>query len=417
MNKNSKSKRLKVNKKQTVYFSVFLILVVILILILYNVIKLIINPTEAFILNDGILSSEESAIGYIIRDESIIQTDNSGSSIKQIKAEGEKVSKGEAVFRYCGDNEQEIQNKIDELNIKIQESLNGQTNLFSSDIKALDNKIESEIDGLDNKNNIVEINETKNRIDGYINKKSEIAGELSPAGSYIKELIAERSEYEKQINEQAQYVNSESSGLVSYRIDGFENAFPLEDFSYINVEFLENLNLTTGQMIPTNENQCKIINNFECYIAIVSDSDEAEKAKVGDKLAIALANSKEAEVEIVYKKQDGKKQIIVVKTNRYIEDLINYRKMNFDIIWWKEEGLKLPKSAIIYENGLAYIMRTRNEKTEKILVKVVAQSEGQAIIKQYSTKELKNLGYTLEEINSMKKIARYDEIVLNPNIK
>ena len=41
-------------------------------------------------------------------------------------------------------------NKIDELNIKIQQAVEGQTNLLSSDIKALDNKIEETLEGIDN---------------------------------------------------------------------------------------------------------------------------------------------------------------------------------------------------------------------------------------------------------------------------
>jgi len=417
LNQKVKKRKIKVNNKEIIYFSIFIILIIFLILSIYNIIKLAVNPTDVFILKDGSLSAEENVVGYIIRNEKIMQTESGTGTIAQIKTEGKKVSKGEAVFRFCCQNEQEIQNKINDLNIKIQQAIEGQTNLLSSDIKALDNKIEVTLEGIEEENNIARLQEIKKEIDGYTNKKSQIAGDLSPAGSYIKQLIEERNNYEEQINSQAEYVNSDRSGLVSYRIDGLENKFTTEDFSYLNVSFLEDLNLTTGQIIPSSESQCKVINNFECYIAIISETEEAKNSKVGQKLTLVLPNSKETEVEIIYKKTDKNKEIIVVETNQYVEDLITYRKMAFDIIWWKEQGLKVPQSSIFYENGLPYVMRNRNGKKEKILVKVVAQRENDAIIKQYTTRELSTLGYAIEEISSFKKINRYDEIIVKPNIE
>ena len=61
--------------------------------------------------------------GYVIRDEKIAKGKNSEKGIVQIKAEGEKVSKGSQIFRYKNDNEEEINSKIDDLNNKIQEAL------------------------------------------------------------------------------------------------------------------------------------------------------------------------------------------------------------------------------------------------------------------------------------------------------
>ena len=48
----------------------------------------------------------------------------------------------------------------------------GITQIFSSDIKALENQIETKIDGLQNKNSIQEIKEYKKDINSYITKKA-----------------------------------------------------------------------------------------------------------------------------------------------------------------------------------------------------------------------------------------------------
>ena len=44
------------------------------------------------------------------------------------------------------------------------------------------------------------IKEYKKDVDEYINKKSRIVGDYSPAGSYLKKLIDERSKYENELN-------------------------------------------------------------------------------------------------------------------------------------------------------------------------------------------------------------------------
>lgn len=46
----------------------------------------------------------------------------------------------------------------------------------------------------------------------------------------MKKLIDERSKYENQLNEGAEYVKSPISGAVSYKVDGYEEVFTTDDF-------------------------------------------------------------------------------------------------------------------------------------------------------------------------------------------
>ena len=140
----------------------------------------------------------------------------------QIRTEGERVAKDEAIFRYYSNNEENLTKKIAELDSKIDEAMDGETNLFTSDIKALEKQIEGKIASLVDVNDLQTIRETKKEIINSIIKKAKIAGELSPSGSYLKKLIDERSGYENQLNEGAEYLKSPISGVVSYKVDGYE---------------------------------------------------------------------------------------------------------------------------------------------------------------------------------------------------
>ena len=86
----------------------------------------------------------------------------------------------------------------------------------------------------------------------------------------------------------------------------------------------------------------------------------------------------------------------------------------FNIIWWSASGLKVPNTSIQKENDKSYIIRKRAGYSDKILVKVLKESKNYSIIDNYTTLELKELGYSTEEINNQKKISLYDEILLYP---
>ena len=259
--------------------------------------------------------------------------------------------------------------------------------------------------------------EYKKEIDNLVQKKAKIAGNLSPKGSYLNQLIEERKKYESQLNSGAEYVSAPMSGIVSYKVDGLEETLTPENFSSLSKEYLENLDLKTGKLVATNDECGKVINNFCCYIATVSSSEEAKQAEVGKKVKIRLSNNSEIEAEItnLIKEDDGD-ILIILKIDKQVEELINYRKISFDLIWWSESGLKVPNQAIVNIDNKNYVVRSRAGYLSKILVKIKKQGEKYSIIEAYTAEEMKKEGYTNEEIAGYKKISLYDEILINPNM-
>ena len=335
----------------------------------------------------------------------------------QIKTDGEKVSNGDYVFRYYNNKEEEITNQIKEIDNKINEILGNQTDMISAaDIRSLDKQIEQKIETLSSSTDTAKIREYKNDINTSLTKKSKIIGKNSSSGSYINQLYEERNLYEAKLAETTEYVTAPTSGIVSYRVDGHENILTPADFSNISKESLEGLELKTGQIIATNDQQGKVINNFECYIATVMMSDSALNAQVGQKLKIRLSNKEEVEATISYKSDIIDEEVILVlKITSKVEDLISYRKISFDVIWWSDTGLKVPNAEIIYvEQKRAYIIKSRSGYLDKILVKKLKETKSYTIVDNYKTEELKEMGYSIEEIRKMKNVVLYDEIISKP---
>lgn len=411
-------KKLNINQKKKII--VFLVLLVVLIYIMYTIYLLIKQPTDIFMVEEGKLYLEETNIGYVIRDEQVIQGENYKNGMEQIKAEGEKAAKNESVFRYYSKNEETLKSKIAELDVKIQEAMAQETDLFSPDMKLIENQIDEKVKELNKITDVSKLTEIKKEINNLTDKKANIAGEKSSKGSYFNQLREQRRQYENELNSGAEYVKAPISGIVSYKVDGLENVLKptTECFSTLNTAYLEGLNLKTGKVVATSEECGKIIDNSYCYIATISTSEQAKQAEVGQKnIKVRLPNNEEVSAEIVYTAQEGEdKNIIVLKVEKQIEELINYRKISFDLIWWSKSGLKVPNQAIVKENELNYVVRKRAGYLSKILVKVTSQAEKYSIVEPYKTDDLREMGFSNEDIASYKKISLYDEILLNPDL-
>ncbi len=408
---------MKNNKKiKMLLLKIIIILIAILIIayIIFEVGNLLLQPTDIVTVENGKISSETSTEGYIIREETVLKGENYKNGMSQIKAEGEKISVNENAFRYYTKDEESLNNKIKELDNKIAEAQSEENNIFSSDVKVIENEIENKINQMNNVRDAQKLQEYKGEIEELIKKKTKIIGELSPTGSYMKNLIQKRSEYEKQLNSGSEYMKAQNSGVVSYKVDGLEEKLNVNSLDNITEEFLNKLNLKTGQIIPSGNESGKIVNNYYCYIATVIKNNDTQKLEEGKYVKIRLTNGDEISAKVEKLKPDNDKYIAILKITKDVEELIEYRKINFDIIYWSYSGLKVPNTSLIEENGLKYVVRVRAGYKDKILVKVNKSNETYSIIEDYSTDELKELGWTSNEIVNNKSIGIYDEIMVNP---
>ncbi len=349
-------KRATQNKKIVIYIT----LIAIMIYVAYAIYLLVKQPTNIFTIEEGKLYQEETDIGYVIRKETVVKGQNYKNGMKQIKTEGERAAKDENIFRYYSTNEEALKQKIADLDNKIQEVMLNDTSLFNSDMKLLENQIDEKVADINQIQDSTKLAEYKKTIGDLVTKKAQIAGDLSPKGSYLNQLIEERKGYESQLNSGAEYVKAPMSGIVSYKVDGLEETLTPDNFSALSKSYLESLDLKTGKLVATNEESGKVIDNFSCYIVTVSSSEEAKKAEVGKKIKIRLSNNTEIPAEITNViKEESEEVLLILKIEKQIQELINYRKISFDLIWWDASGLKVPNQAIVEVDDLHYVVRNR----------------------------------------------------------
>ena len=412
MSRREKKSKKKVNIKLLI---ISIIVIIFVICFVYNIIALFVNPTDTFMIENGKVSKTEETVGYLIRDEKLFQGDNYKNGISQIKTEGQRVAKGDPIFRYYTNNENSLTEKIAQLDLQIQDALEQNTNIYSSDIESIDKHIEDKLTKISTINKINDIIEHKKTINESLTKKAKLTGESSPSGSYIKELISQRSKLEEQLNSGSEYIEATVSGVVSYKVDGLEETLTPNSFENITEEYLDSLKIKTGEMIPSSNESGKIVNNYNCYIATVLESEEIKKAEENKKIQFILSTGDEVKATISHiAEQKSGNTLIIFKVTSDVEKLISYRKVAIEVVWWSANGLKVPNSSIVEREGKNYIVRKRVGYTDDILVKVLKKAENYSIIENYTSLELKELGYSTEEIKNMKNISLYDEILLNP---
>ncbi len=265
------------------FFKIIIMIIVLafLIVIVQKGVELLQNIAQICVVEQGSLKFEESAEGYILRDEIVLQGENYKNGMVQLVSEGQRIAKNSPAFRYYSNGEEEILRKIanldDEINAEIESS---GLMIWSTDITNLENQIEKVVDSIYDLNNLEEIQDKLALLDTYVSKKTKITGNLSPADSHVKSLIEQRNSLESSLSNSSETMTSPISGMISYRVDGLEEILGVKDFSYLSTELLKSLDTKSSSMIATSTEKGKVVNNFECYIACPMNTEKASTAKV-----------------------------------------------------------------------------------------------------------------------------------------
>ena len=97
-----KNKKVTKKSKVNIIMPMIITTIVVAIIILYignSMYDWLKQPTNVFLVENGEVIQEETATGYVIRDESVVQGENYKNGILKIKTEGQRVSKGDSIFR------------------------------------------------------------------------------------------------------------------------------------------------------------------------------------------------------------------------------------------------------------------------------------------------------------------------------
>ena len=412
--------------KQDIMYVLIAFLIVGLVLCIYQLINTLNDSKEYVIARNGRITNYEQDVAYIVREESLIEIGEYSGERQIVIPDNNRAAKGDIIASFALDDNQEIKKSINELDSKIQELISNVSIEYPQDIKSIENNLEINLYSiLNDKNDIYNLNNKKKNIDELLEKKIKLVANESKKDSELSKLVDERIRLEKEMNKNKVNIKTDKAGLVSYRVDGYENILSPDSFSNITVDMLKKIKYSTNQLIPVSSNEIKIINNFYAYLIVVSNSEEVKGLNLNDVVKYSIDNNfndlNRATVEYIINDEDTR--YVFLKTTDNIEKLSQYRKLNVNLVWWNYQGTKVPENAVMNEEikdenneliaKLNYVnVQGTTGYIKKIWVKVENRAEGYAIIDNYSDDELLELGLPEEKLDGRNKLNLYDKVII-----
>ncbi|MBC7958548.1 MAG: hypothetical protein H7X94_01665 [Vallitaleaceae bacterium] len=337
-----------------VYFLIFAYLIFIVLSFSFS------EKTNYTMAEPGLIIESETFSGMIIKNE-IVVTSNASGDIHYFIPEGEKVKKGTLVS--CVD----------------------QNGIFDSALKALQNSGIQALTSIADNNQYLQLQlkayvlnqnnstfQTTYQTKDYLlktvtglNKTIEVNDENA-----LVQMVNSLSGDGKELALDSGFYYAPKSGVVSYNFDGFENV-NLENFTfdYLNEQVVQNdvsevkSTLNGGQLY-------KIVDNYNWYI-IAEINDICEKF---------LQDKNNVEIYIPSKNQLVKANIseiinqeaktyVILKFDRYLNDFLGDRFLDFTINYFDIQGIKIPLSSVVSKEFLKIPIEALEEDARELIVK------------------------------------------------
>jgi len=389
-NKNKRKSKRKNTRAGTVLFITFLLLYVPSLLHwIYG------NDISTDYIRNGKVENYINANAVIIRDEKLVLSPVNGVYIPDV-GEGDKVAAYFKVASVLTESTRELIDELNKKNMEIIEARKEQSEnigVFSSDLQKLEADISRnvrKIAGIQLKNSLSDFSKIESDIEKLVMKKATIIGGTGAAGTYIESLLKERNNLEQKIKLTKTDIVLNESGIVSFLIDGYEEKFTVDGIQSLTPE---NVNVVTENPLPENnleakEGQpfCKLIRGMYYYMAASIDTDAAQYIKSNKQRIQLRINAIEKTVwaDVFYVSKDYNGQSVVVfRLDSGMDDTIEIRKANIDIIVDSFEGLTVTINSLFNFNMAgteADIMLARGNIASSKRVRIIGKNDVYAII-------------------------------------
>ena len=305
---------------------------------------------------------------FVIRDETILTTDNSGVTV-QLAENGERVSRGSSIAAIFP-NEASAKNYMEAESLKskleVYKSINSQLKLANIDMDKLMNEINAEYMGIvgaayDNdfsnlEENKLVFSEKMSRRQISLEKTVDCTEKIATLASTITSLESSATA--------SSVITAEASGYYVGTPDGYENILTTENLDSLTTDMLDNALKAEKKDIPENSIG-KIINGYNWYIATVIDTGKATGLSKGKSVKLVLGKSDDNTVKTtVYSTQVVKdnKTLIVFKCNMMNDELASLRKIDGKVVINEFTGLKVNKDAVRFDSdgGAGVYVRRAN---------------------------------------------------------
>lgn len=323
------------------------------------------QPVQTQLVQSDTYEEKVSVSGVMLRNETVY-TSSKGGTLESAVRDGERVAKGKKIATVYQDGiDTQIKQNLDAVNQKIERLQNSLSkgDIFTSDLATIETQIKSgisELIDIANSGDYSNLLGVKEELERMVGKQQEVSGEgeESPKQSALDALLAEKAEYESQINSAKQDIISQASGIYIPVVDGLESILLPSNIESLTVHDFKSLQVPEEipekkETVGPGEAVCKTVENSLYMSAALIGEKDIYGMEAGDSVQLRYTDlSSEAidgTIEYISPIEDGQ-AVIVVSANQYLDSIYTVRKVDFDIIKKTYSGLSIPADALRIED-------------------------------------------------------------------
>lgn len=401
-------------KRKIILFICFIVLILIAL-----------NLLPRFLADDNILFQPEEyeylveipAKGILARDEELYSAKSDGD-IYKIAMEGERVRVGQPVVNVLTIEDttdlkselNRIENMIDfysEFQLTEGMSFSNGEDIMETLVARLQERVLKE----DYKN----IFHTRESIELQMDSTSNLEEESTNENASLEDLIEKRNSLISKLSMYDKGLFSNHSGIVSYKLDGWESYLKPSNLSIVKIDDFKWNNLENNRIDEANKYLFKIIDGYKWYLLMYIDKVHNHDFEVGDLLDLNISDNNNHILSIrlpitnIFKKNN--EHIYVLEANKYNEALYDKRRVDVKVVSFKDDVFKIPIESVIEKDGkIGVLVKEYYGVITFRQVDVIAEDERNAYVSKGDSN-----GEIESGDGSVRTISIFSEVIMKPS--
>lgn len=332
-----------------------------------------VKPNLEFVTNGSI----EHTIGsraIIIRDEDVVVSDHGGDFVTEA-AEGSRVAAGQSIamvvpadMQTVVENLRNTQSQISD----VQQELIANGSAEGADViyNDIDQSLTPIINMLridSNEGNLSELSSYASSISVLLNQRELELADLDFDDERLRVLRSDERGYESQLENRASVINAPEPGIISFKLDGLETVINFDvllnaDAGTIRDYIDDAVGVISSDLtVEAGDNVARIASNEEQYIACFLNESDAPSAafEIGSQHTVIVGSEGLSIGKCIVQRMtpvsDGN-YLVVFSTTRYVEDLLDVRSADIEVVITETRGMRVPVSSLVnpdFDRGVA----------------------------------------------------------------
>jgi len=332
--------------------------------VVYHLVSYVAEKPQSSFITEGSIEHTIGAKALVIREEEAIIS-NSGGELVTSVTEGSRVAASQNLAMVVPEDNKNTVNDLRNVQSQIsdvQQELIADGNVgeakkvydsFNENLGPIIDSIRSDA----STGKLQSLATYSSSLSVLLDERETALSEIDFNDERLRMLRSDEAKYQSALQKNSAVITASKPGIVSFRLDGQEGTL---DFDLVasadKNEIKRMINSSVGAIsakfnIKAEENVCRIVQNDKQQLAVFLNRKDAAATDfaVGTKHDINISAEgiviQNAEVVRCENGEDG--MLIVFETTRYVEDLLDMRTVDIEIVITRSSGLRVSTASLV----------------------------------------------------------------------